>query len=180
MNYKKCTLIKFLDELGSASPAPGGGSAAAVTATLGTALVEMTSRLNDKRLGRSSGTALKAAALRAKLQELVAKDAAAFENIRKIFKIKKEKPAAWQSALKAGAKVPLLICEHCVGAAGLAKREKARTGAWLESDRKEARVLLRAAFDAANLNVEINLKEISDSAFCSRTRREIKKWRSAL
>jgi formiminotetrahydrofolate cyclodeaminase len=87
---------------------------------------------------------------------------------------------AWQAALKAGARVPLQICENCVAGALLAKNEKRRTSAWLESDRKEALILLAAAFDAANLNVEINLKEISDKNFCSKTRKKIKKWRRTL
>ncbi len=170
-------LNQFLEVLGSKKGAPGGGAAAALTGATGAALVEMTARLNDAREKKSNGSASKAAALRRVFQKLIDQDAKAFLGIQKIYKIRKEKPATWQSALKKGAAVPMQICENCVKASFLAHAEKNRTSRWLESDRKEALILLQAAFDSAELNVEVNLNEITDSAFCVNTRKKISQWK---
>lgn len=173
-------LTQFLSDLGSKKGAPGGGAAAAVTGALGAALVEMTGRLNDARVQSSSGAAKKSEALRIQLHSLIARDARAFLHIQKIYKIRKSKPAQWQAALRNGAAVPLKICQICADAAVLAKKEKSRTSAWLESDRLEALILLGAAFRAAELNVEINLKEMWDVRLIKKHRDALKKWRKKL
>ena len=173
-------LEDFLNDLGSKKGAPGGGAAAALTGAAGAALVEMTSRLNDARQARSSGNAVRAAALRKKLQGMILKDAKAFDRIKSAYKSRKTKPALWQKALKAGAEPPLRICELCATTAVLAKNEKSRTSPWLESDRKESLILLEAAFRAAELNVEINLKGLKDGAYGARTRKKIRQWRQKL
>ena len=173
-------LSRFLAELGSRKGAPGGGAAAALVAATGAALVEMTARLNDKRLKHCSGNAAKAAELRVRLFGLIAKDTAAFQKIQKNYSERKKKPALWQDALKTGVQPPLSICENSAEAARLAKKEAPRTSAWLESDRREALILLRAAFDSAKLNVDINLKSIQNRTFVRAAQRKTKKWRSSL
>ena len=165
-------LDAFLAELGSKKGAPGGGAAAALAAAAGAALVEMVARLNAARLKRASGTAGKAALLRGKLQRLIREDAKAFGRIQKAYKLRKKKPALWQSALKSGARPPLRIVEYCAAVAKLAQGERKRTNPWLESDRREALILLRAAAQSAWLNVEINLKSIDDKKFVQRVRKQ--------
>ncbi len=173
-------LDRFLADLGSQNGAPGGGAAAALVGATGAALVEMTARLNDKRLEHSSGNAARAAILRIQLTSLIHKDAIAFQKIKKNFPLRKKKPSLWQSALKNAAQPPLSICEKASVAAQLAKKEKGRTSDWLESDRRESLILLRAAFESAKLNVEINLKGINDRAFVKTAQRKIRSWRSSL
>lgn len=174
------SLPGFLAQLGSQSGAPGGGAAAALTGSAGAALVEMTARLNDKRLKRSSGNAAKAASLRQRLHALIAEDAEAFARIQNAWKTRRVKGALWQAALKSGAGVPLRVCEACAQAASLAKKERSRTSAWLESDRREALVLLKAAFDAGKLNVDVNLREMKDRAYAKTAQRKLKAWRRSL
>lgn len=41
MSYKEQTLKQYLDDLAAKLPAPGGGSAAALNAAIGTALISM-------------------------------------------------------------------------------------------------------------------------------------------
>lgn len=165
---------RFLSDLGSEKGAPGGGAAAALTGALGASLIEMVARLNDKRHKTSSGNFKKAAKLRVKLQQLVRRDAQAFQGIQKAYKSREERPGLWQASLKKGALIPLAICEACASAAELARNEKNRTSSWLESDRLEALVLLKAAFDSGVLNVEINLKHTDDSVFVRNSRDKIK------
>ena len=176
-DFENKSLGSFLRLLGSQAGAPGGGAAAALTGAGGAAILEMVSRLNDKRLGRSSGTTKKAVRLRIRVQKLIAADAQAFGRIQKAYRLRAKKKALWQKALKAGARPPLLICESCASAATLVKNERRRTSAWLESDRKEALILLRAAYDSARLNVEVNLKEMRDRAYKNRLKRKLKEWR---
>ena len=170
----------FLSELGSKKGAPGGGAAAALTGALGAGLVEMVARINDARSGQSSNTARRAAVFREALRKLIAKDAKAFLRIQALCKTRKKNINSWQGALKTGVAVPFQICEACVAASDLAQAEKGRTSDWLQSDLKESRILLRAAFEAAGLNVGVNLKEITDDAFCVKTRGKMKKWRQRL
>ena len=171
------TLQRFLAELGSKKGAPGGGAAAALVGASGAALVEMVARLNDVRMRRSSGNALRAARIRRSLQRSITEDARAFHKIQKLYRVRKARPAAWQRALKNGAAVPLGMVERCTAAAALASAEKARTSAWLESDRREALILLRAAYDSARLNVQVNLNGIRDRAYRRRISKEVGRWR---
>lgn len=166
-------LERFLSDLGSAKGAPGGGAAAALAGSMGAALVEMTARLNDKRLGKSSGTASKASSLRKKLYSLIAEDERAFAAIQKAWPARKTKVSVWQSALKKGTQPPTAVAEACAAAALLAKKEQSRTSAWLESDRREALILLGAAFDSAVLNVEVNLKSLEDARFNASARQNL-------
>jgi formiminotetrahydrofolate cyclodeaminase len=174
------TLGGFLADLGSKKGAPGGGAAAALTGASGAALVEMVARLNDARTGRASGAARKAAALRKKFAGLIAQDARAFKAIESAYKTRKTQRTAWQNALKNGAQPPMRICQSAVSACVLAAKERARTSAWLESDRREAVILLRAAFEAGVLNVEVNLKGLRDGVFAARARKKLKQWRRTL
>ena len=175
--FEDMKLKDFLSALGSKNGAPGGGAAAALTGACGAGLVEMVSRLNDSRKGTVSPAAARLSGVRKKLQALISKDAQAFGRIHALYKVRQEKKAAWQSALKAGAKPPLEIGGLCIEAARLSKNEKPRTSAWLQSDLREALILLEAAYRGAKLNVEINLKEINDAAFLKPTRRKLDEWK---
>ena len=159
--------------MGSKKGAPGGGAAAALTGAVGVALVEMVARLNDARLTCSSGRVKKAVVLRRKMQGLIQKAAKAFEQIQKIYGRRHQKPIAWQRALKHGALVPLEIVEACAKAAKLARTEKPRTSRWLASDLVESQLLLKAASDAAILNVNVNLKAMKDKKTVSQIRKRL-------
>ena len=170
-------LEQFLNDLGSKKGAPGGGAAAALVGASGAALVEMVARLNDARLGRSSGTAAKAARLRKKLQRLIVEDARAFARLARTYRSRKTKKVAWQNALKQGAQPPLRVCECCHDTSRLSKNERGRTSAWLRSDLDESAILLRASFEAASLNVNVNLRAITDRAYRNAIQKRVGTWR---
>lgn len=168
----------FLNDLGSESPSPGGGSAAALTAALGTALAEMVARLDARRLGRSESSVKRIAQLkrcRLALQSLVLRDARTFRRCSKAFKSDKHS-VRYQTALWQCAQSPFEICEYCVRALSLAEAEIPRVGRWLSSDLAEAGVLLESAFAAARLNVGTNLRGLTDT----KTRRRWNKRLDAL
>ena len=181
MEYSKGSLAKYLEALSSSAVSPGGGSAAALTGALGVALAEMTARINHdrykKKIPRAPETQAvqriaRLAALRRSLCGFITEDARAFARISKHFK-KEKTSASFQRALKEGARIPFQICERAAEAARLARLEKPRTGRWLASDLAEAGVLLRAAFEAGRLNVEINLNGMADKRFAAGRRREL-------
>ncbi len=162
LNFAKWSISQFLNELGSDAPCPGGGSAAALTGAVGVSLLEMTARINLKRaLKKNRLTIIRIQSLRSKLIKLASLDARAFMKISKLFKSKRES-VEFQRALLQGAKVPYEICGRSCEALKFCLAEKSKTSAWLLSDLKEAGMLLRAAFSAGRLNVEINLKEMRD------------------
>jgi len=170
------SLRGFLDELGSAAPAPGGGAAAALVASTGTALLEMVGRLNDARLRKKDPKAdhkiakeriMLFKANRLRFLKLIQIDAAAFKTVSAAYKKGKEHPS-FQPALKKGYSSPMEICELAVKMMAAGLLEKERTSKWLYSDLAEAGILLDAAYQSARYNVEINLKDLEDRELAGR------------
>ena len=150
----------FLRELGSASPTPGGGAAAALTGALGAALLEMVARLN-----KDMAAAKKAEKLKNRLQALIATDTKAFQKLYALYKKKTSCCApVYQKALTNAAAAPEEMCLLASQAAKLALSQKNKTSQWLISDLKESALLLKAAFESARLNVNVNLKGFHDHA----------------
>lgn len=165
MAFRDDELGVFTDKLGSSSGAPGGGAAAALTAALGLALAEMVARINARRTGESSKKkASKFKSLRRSMESLMDKDAAAFEKLSKFYKDKDRGPK-YREALENCAESPLGICAAVIEGLKILRSEAASTSRWLMSDLKESEILLRAAFDSAKLNVEVNLNEIPDKNY---------------
>lgn len=178
LDFRNAPVKRFLEDLASDSPFPGGGAAAALTASAGAALVEMTARLNDVRARKASPT-LKAsktvaAALKARrrFETLMRLDAEAYGAFLKTMKAGKAS-ARYQAALKKSAAVPFEIGVLSLATLKAARRETPRTSRWLASDLAEAGILLEAAVRSARLNVEANLSGVSDPGFAARARRKL-------
>ncbi len=166
----------FLDALASATPTPGGGSAAAHTGAVGAALVAMVSRLT---MGKKKYEAVKermweilehAEHLRVELLQDVEADAQAFEAVMAAFKLPKDDPQqeaarnlAIQSATLTAAQAPLRTAEHCLDGQRFAL-ELAQSGNLNAiSDAASAATLARAALTCAAYNVRINLNNLEET-----------------
>ena len=103
VNY---SLSEFSEELASRSPAPGGGSCAALVAALGVALLEMSMRYSQFPASEVADVRK----TRLKLMQLVEKDAKAYQQV---VQSRKKKPAYRQQALVRAVEIPLEICESC-------------------------------------------------------------------
>ena len=170
-NFIRQPLGGFLKNLGSDSVSPGGGGAAALTGALGTALVEMVTRINQKRKP-SADFRKKIARLekaRARFGELMRLDTEAFLNLTK-FPKEKRQSARYQNALKRAAGVPFEICALAVEALEIGQSEVDRTSRWLASDLVESGILLEASFRSGRLNAEINLRSIENRLFLRKTK----------
>lgn len=164
---------KFLAELASSAPTPGGGGAAALCGALGIALGNMVGSLT---LGKKKYADVhediaelnaKAEALRAGFVALVDADAEAFAPLSRAYAIPKDDPARdeiMEPALLKAAEAPLEIMRKCAEALDLISGYAAKGSALAISDAGCAAALCGAAMEAAALNVKINTKSMKNRA----------------
>ena len=159
LKYRNYSLKKYLDELASRSPVPGGGSAAAVAGALGAALIAMAARYS---LGKGKSKAVeaqiksiigKSEKIRRRLLLLVELDAKAYLGL---VKARKKNRQAKEKARRKARETPLEICRLCYQAIALTPFLTKKGNPHLLSDVKAAIELLFSAFNAAMINVEIN------------------------
>ena len=171
------TLQAFADELSSDSPAPGGGSVAAVAGALGAGLAAMVANLSHPKKGfekvqpRLVEIAERGQALKAKLLAAVDDDTRAFDGLLAAMRLPKGTPeeqavraAAIDEATVAAIEVPLAVLEACPEIIELC-REVARIG--LQASRSDGGTgaqVARAAAAGAYQNVCINLPGLADTA----------------
>jgi formiminotetrahydrofolate cyclodeaminase len=179
------TVAAFDEELASASPAPGGGSAAALSGSLAAALVAMVCRLSVGRSDLAASDeelteALKAAeGLRSRLLELVDEDTAAFDAVMDAVRLPKAdaaqrsvRGAALAKATLDAAAVPLETLTAARQTLDLAAALAGRANPSAASDLGVAVELARAAAEGALLNVAINLASLPADDEVDRYRRE--------
>lgn len=166
----------FLDALASATPTPGGGSAAAHTGAVGAALVAMVSRLT---MGKKKYEAVKermweilehAERLRVELLQDVEADAQAFDAVMAAFKLPKDDPEqeaarneAIQAATLTAAQAPLQSAEHCLQVQEFAVELAQTANLNAISDAASAATLAHAALTCAAYNVRINLNSLGET-----------------
>jgi glutamate formiminotransferase/formiminotetrahydrofolate cyclodeaminase len=179
------TLRGFTDELSMDSPAPGGGSVAALCGALSAGLAAMVSNLTVGKKGYEAAhdamvaTAVRAQVLKDRLLEAVDKDTQAFNKVMDAFRLPKttpeqaaEKDRAVEMANREATLVPLGVLEMAVEAVGLARVAAAKGNKNSVSDAGVAGLAGQAAGDGAYLNVLINLQGISDTGFSAQVRRK--------
>ena len=165
----------FLDELASANPTPGGGSAAAHTGAAAAALVAMVARVT---LGKKKYEGVKeqmwelvekAESLRSELTAGVEQDAAAFVAVMEAFKLPKDTPEqievrnlAVQSATLTATKVPLQAAQQCLAVQELALQAVELGNLNAISDAASGATLARSALTCAAYNVRINVSGLDD------------------
>ena len=174
----KKPIESFLDELASNSPAPGGGSAAALTAAIGTALISMVCNLTiGKKKYQDVEKEIKnvlqnSERIRKHFTELIDKDTEAFNKVMDAYSLPKEtepqkslRSVAIDSSMKEAALVPLEVMKHCVDALALTKIVVEKGNKNSISDSGVSASLLLSAAESAYLNVKINLNSINDMEF---------------
>ena len=163
MSYRYGPIDKYLADLAAKLPAPGGGSAAALTAGLGASLISMVVNftLGKPKYAKFEGELKiileKSEKLREEFLRLVDLDVTAYEskNIR--------------DALD----VPFMVCRLCFEGIKLCPSLIKKGNINLISDVAVAAILLESAFASAYFNVEINLKSIDDKRLTKAMRKEL-------
>ncbi len=181
-------VTNFLDELSSSTPAPGGGSVAALSGALGAALVSMVCNLTLGKKGyddvQEEIKALleRSEALRAELTDLLEADVAAYSGYSQAAKMprgtEEEKAArkeAMQAALKTATDVPLQIAEAAAKVMDLCMPAAEKGNKWAVSDAGVAILVAEAALRSSALNVLINLGSLKDEEFVADRRARLEK-----
>jgi len=167
----------FTDEVSRDTPAPGGGSIAALAGSLGAALASMVANLaqggpNAEKDAKLIALAEQAQALKDRLMVAVDADTSAFNafmDARRLPDSTPEQKAARQAAMQAGLKVaievPLDTARASFAALELAN-EAARLGKVASiSDAAVGAQMAYAGVRGGLWNVLINLKDITDAAY---------------
>jgi len=135
-------LSKFIEDLASSRPTPGGGAAAAVAGAM----------------------AAQSAKLRKRLLELADEDCLAFEGVMAAYKLPKENRERGfeiEKALKKATEVPLETMKAAGGVEKLARKMVEKGNKNAVSDAKSAVYLAQAAQKSARENVEINQQSLA-------------------
>ena len=172
------TVTSFLNELASNSPAPGGGSVAALSGAIGAALTSMVCNLTigKKKYAGVEGdmkkTLAQAEGLREQFTAMIDRDTEAFNRVMDAYGLPKEndaqkalRSAAIREATREATLVPLEVMKHCIDAIALAQDVAANGNAHSVSDAGVSALMLNAACQGAALNVKINLNSLDDQEF---------------
>jgi len=174
----KMNLREFCNETLSDSPAPGGGSVAALMGALGASLGGMVANLSagkrgwDDKLEYFSNWAVKAQQLKDELLSLVDEDTAAFNKVMDAFALSKDsaeekaaRVAAIEQATKYATEVPLKVMETASKSYELLAEMADKGNPASVSDVGVGAIATRACIAGAALNVRINLAQLKDEKF---------------
>ena len=178
ISLAKMNLREFCNETLSDSPAPGGGSVAALMGALGASLGGMVANLSagkrgwDDKLEYFSDWAVKAQQLKDELLSLVDEDTAAFNKVMDAFALPKAsaeektaRAAAIEQATKYAAEVPLKVMEIASKSYELLAEMAEKGNPASVSDVGVGALATRACIEGAALNVRINLAQLKDEKF---------------
>lgn len=184
------TVRGFVEELASNSPAPGGGSVAALCGSIGSALGSMVFSLtvgkkaylalgDEERASVDKGLVV-ANELKDSFLELMNEDTVAFNKLMAAFKMEKEteeqkalRSIEIQKAYKAATEIPLEVARKAYDIYEVIEIAVDHGNKNAISDAGVAALLAQASIEGAIMNVKINLGSIKDEEYTNAIREEI-------
>lgn len=176
----------FLEKVASDSPAPGGGSVAALTGALGASLASMVSRLTIEKKGYEDVWGLfekklqEFEEIRQKLIRQVDRDTEAFNNLVEAFKMpksteeqKRKRNKRIQSGYKNATQVPLETARNARTLIDLLDEIALEGNENALSDIAVGMLCSYTALKSAALNVQINLPALNDEEFVKNCQKEL-------
>jgi glutamate formiminotransferase/formiminotetrahydrofolate cyclodeaminase len=174
---------ELADEVSSSSPAPGGGSVAALIGALAAALAAMVANLSvgkrQEHGDQLSSLAEQGQEIKRALIEMIDEDTRAFNALMEANRMPRATAAeqtarenAIQQATRQAALVPLQAAQASLGALTLAGHVSQLAIDEAASDLGVAAAAGRAAVEGAVLNVLTNLRTIDDDRFVASSRVE--------
>ena len=178
-------LREFANELSMDSPAPGGGSTAALCGALSASLSSMVSNLTVGKKGYENvqndvkKIAVNAQFLKDEFLRAVDLDTMAFNKFMEASRLpkktdeqKEERTKTVGEASKEATLVPFGVLEKSIEALKLAKEVALKGNKNSLSDAGVAGLTAQAAAEGAYYNIKINLPSIQDTAFKSKIKRQ--------
>lgn len=173
---------EFIEELASNSPAPGGGSVAALSASIGAALTSMVFNLtvgkkayknmSEEDQKRVDDTLESAQALKDEFLNLMNKDTEVFMEVMKAYKLPKEteeektfRKMKIQEGYKMALEIPMIVGEKSFEAYELIQIACELGNKNAISDAGVAALMIQSGIEGAVLNVKINLTALNDEDF---------------
>jgi glutamate formiminotransferase/formiminotetrahydrofolate cyclodeaminase len=173
----------FVDEVSRDSPAPGGGSVAALSGALGAALGTMVANLSTSKAGfekhkdKLSKIAEKGQNTKYELVKAIDDDTSAFDEVIKAMRMpkdtdeeKKIREIEMQKGYRTATLIPLKTVENCRDALQICKEISEIMDEGMASDVGSGALMANAGAISAAYNVRINLKSISDGKFALDTK----------
>ena len=186
VSFADLTVGQFVERLSSAEPVPGGGSASAMAAALGAALVSMVAGLS---LGRPKYSAFGATLARAdatgkqlaaEFLELSDRDADAYAGYAAALKMPRHSPGqteeraeAIRAAARRASDAPWDCVRACLRLAAIAEALAGRSNVNASSDVLVAALLAEAGARGAAENVRINLPSTGDEEYADAMSRQL-------
>jgi formiminotetrahydrofolate cyclodeaminase len=179
---------KFLENLASDTPTPGGGSASALSGALSASLVAMVAGLSYKK-GQTESREMKeirkkALMIQQRLYRAVEEDARSFDAVIKAFRLPRdeEKQRLYrgrmiQKAYRKATVTPKKVCELSLRLLEFSEFLLRKGNQNAFSDTGVAGRLAHAALEGAMLNVRINLGSIGDKGFRTQKERFLRRLR---
>lgn len=191
--FKNYTVEDFIAEAASDSPAPGGGSVAALVAALGAALGEMVYNLTkDKKsfaeLSEENKTAVKAdytalSTLHAELVDLIDEDTVAFNTFMDALRLPKETEEEIAVRKEAMANAAIVSMQVPLDTAGKSLQILKHMGSLARygnknciSDAGVGAYLARASVESAVMNVRINIPSVKDEEIARQAEKSCEKY----
>ena len=178
----------LIDEVSRDSPAPGGGSVAAMSGSLGVALGVMVANLcvskagfedHGEELGRIAEDGQE---IKEFLVNAIDKDTNAFDKVIKAMRMpndsdseKERRAEKMQEGYKSAAEVPLEVVEYCYKALSTCDRISKIMDDSMASDVGSGALMSIAGARAAAYNVRINLNSIKDEEYVNGTKAKLDK-----
>ena len=171
MDFAQASCTELVTVLASNAPVPGGGGASALVGAIGTALGNMVGSLTVGKKKYADveeeiiALKTKCDKLQAELLEQIALDAVGFEPLSKAYGIPKDNPdrdRILEEATIVACKVPVKIMELCCESLEAIKVFAEKGSRLAVSDAGCGAVCVKAALQAASLNVFINTKTLQN------------------
>ncbi len=179
------SVARFCDAVSAATPAPGGGSVAALMGSLAAGLAAMVAGITHDAKGKEGlreqlvRLGEEAHAIKARLAVSIDDDAAAFDGVLAAHRLPRADEAqsrardvAIQEATRGAIRIPLEVMRDGVRVLELAEKVAAAGVRAALSDIAVAALAAGAAVEGAELNVEANLPGLTDAAEAARFRAE--------
>lgn len=175
----------FIDAVANPTPAPGGGSVAALAGSLGAALGQMVAGISRKKKSLAAhAEALESLVIKLRtdsqaLAEGIDRDAASYESVLAAHRLPKDIPedqqkrdGAIQEALKGAVSAPMEIARRAAEVFDALGQLEPLAGTSMLSDVRVGRMMAATAVRGALENVNTNLSSIADAAFVAAARSE--------